>query len=269
MTLETLATVEASPARLANLLETASIASSDADDREILVRIGSETISTPASVPGADHGAYCSANADHVTRLSLSAGGPVEALFDLTTALAWLAWLDEAAEAVTMTFEGKADSRVAKRVVLAAGSTRVTVPCSTEWAPEEVSYALTERFAEGVFHDAAGNEMPTTVTTDAATLERLADAARLASGTRRVPLVVRDGAVRLEVEGDAGARVSGPLPATVAGPDVDTTYGPALARIAGGLEGQIDLQTGPGEPIAVVQAQPTVTLRYVVQPVTP
>jgi hypothetical protein len=268
MTMESLATVEAAPARLANLLETASIASSDADDREILVRIGPKTISTPASVPGADHAAYCTASADHVSRVSLSADRPVEALFDLATALAWLEWLGESAETVLMTFEGIPGSPVAEQFELVAGQTTVTVPCTTDWTADEVSYALTDRFAEGVFYDTADNEMPTRVRTDAATLARLTAAATLAKGERRIPLVVRDGALRLEVDGTSGTRVNGRLPATVEGPAVDTIYGPTLARVAGGLEGQIELQTGPGEPVAVVQAQPTFTLRYVVQPVT-
>lgn len=266
MAAERLARFVCPPDRLASLIETAALRRGDPDVHDVMfVRILPDRVETPASNPGASQSAYCTANATRYDDLELFVDPPVDLLFDLDVALSWLRWLEGGWGSVTATFEGDPDTGVVDRALYRTDGTEVAFDLDTDWSHEEISLTLPERFDGGQFLDAAGDPMPTTIRLDVAELERLLDAADLVGESDEYDVVVADGSLQF-VADRPDVSISSTFDADVTGPDCRTTVASDLRRVADSLEGTVQLQTGPGEPVAVVKDRTDFTLRFVVFP---
>jgi hypothetical protein len=258
--MDSLAVVESDPATFAAAIETAALHDGTAPaDREMFVRIDDDCVETPASGAGAQRASYCTIDGDRFDRLAVT-GGTVDAMFDIAAVLSWLEWVD--GDRLTARFEGQAG--IASRLTLSSNGDEVGVACVDDPAVlDSVETYLPDRFDDTTFLDEAGTPLPTTVETTAGELSRLVDAVDLAAAPEAYPLAVREGGLAVNVEGDS-ATVSASLDTDVAGPDVTNRYGEGFAAVVRGIDGDVTLQTGPGEPVAFVQKGPTHTLRFVV-----
>lgn len=262
--MDTLAVIESDPETLASAVEQAALhGTEDSADQEIFVRVTETSIETPASATGATQSSYCTIAAERFDRLAVMAPTAVDAMFEIDVFLGWLDWVD--ADSVTVRFCG--EGHVVTDLVLSAGDDEIVVDCPEDPAVlETVETDLPSRFADGQFLGDDGSPMPTTIETTAAELGRLVGAVDLAESEEGYPLVVRDGTLVVDVRGEISS-VTAPLEATVDGPAVTNHYGTGFAAVVSGLEGDLCLQTGPGEPVAFVQRREHYTLRFVVESV--
>lgn len=267
MTGEALARIRYDPGQLATTIEFAALRSGDPTAHDVMfTRLYPDRIETPASSPDATQVSYCTGEAAMYDELSVLVDPPVDAFFDIDLVLSWLDWLGDEDAPVTTTFVGDPATGITEKLVHEVGETEVVVPCVTDWTPDEVSLDLPDRFDDGRFLGADGEPVPTTVKTDAAQLDRLVAATDLARDDASYAVVVEDGQLRLDVADDDGVVATGPLPATVSGPDVRLTLGEEFRSVVSALVGTVELQTGPGDPLAILRHHENFTLRFVVFP---
>jgi len=261
--METLAVLESDPEKLAAVVETAALRDGHSEGtREMFVRVTEGAIETPASSAGAELGSYCTLRAGRLDRLAVTATAPVDAMFEIEPFLGWLEWVE--ADAVQVEFVGEVG--IASQLVLTGDDERVRMACIDDRALlDSVDTSLPDRFDGDQFLDGAGDPMATTVETTTGRLERLVAAVDRAESAGGYPLVVRDGVLAIDVEGEA-AHAQATLDAPAEGPAVTNHYGQAFADVVSGLDGPVRLQTGPGEPVAFVRADDDFTLRFVVAP---
>lgn len=265
LTGEPLARLESHPLVLAATVEYSALRSGDPTAHDVMfVRIGPDRIDTPAATPGAALASYCTGHAELFEELTVLADPPVDALFDIDQILSWLEWLESEDEPVTATYLGDPETGVTERIVHETSDSEVVIPCETDWSYDEVSLSFPDRFADGVLHDEAGEPMPTRIDTEVEELERLVEATDLATADEGYEIIVEDEQLRVEARNPAGLSVSGELGATVSGPDLRTVVKPDLERVVSGLIGPVTLQTGPGQPLAIVQGTDEFTPRFVV-----
>ncbi|MFC7132999.1 MULTISPECIES: hypothetical protein [Salinibaculum] len=259
--METLAVIESAPGAIAGAIEAAALSDGATETgREMFVRVTEDSVETPASGTGARRASYCTLDPGRFDDLVVPSEGAVEAMFDVDDVLGWLSWVDS--DRVTVRFEG--DAGIATRLTLAGGTDEVSVACVDDpTVLNNIETFLPTRFDGATFLDEDGTAMPTTVETTVAQLDRLVRAVDLADDGDRYPLHVRDDGVAVDVETER-ASVSAPLRADVAGPAVTNRYDESFAEVVQGLDGDVTLQTGPGEPVAFVQDRDTCTLRFVV-----
>lgn len=256
--METLAVLESDPAKLASAIETAALYEQGDTDQELFVRLTNDCIETPASATGATQSSYCTLAAEQFSRLDVQTT-PLDAMFKIGPFCGWLDWVD--ADSVAVHFRG---DHAVTELVLRADDDRISIGCSGDPAGlETVETSLPDRFADTQFLDSDGNPMPTTVETTTAQLTRLVEAVDLVESTEGYPLVVRDGGLAVDLDGE-DATVTAPLDATTEGPAVTNHYGHGFAEVVRGLTGPVTLQTGPGEAVAFVQEHDAYTLRFVV-----
>ncbi|MHB9287582.1 hypothetical protein ACKVMT_11165 [Halobacteriales archaeon Cl-PHB] len=231
----------------------------------MFVRVNPDRIDTPASVPDASQVSFCSARVGRFDAIEVVTDPPVYALFDVEQVLGWLGWLADHADHVTAAFEGDPATKVTERFVYRTARDEVTVPCATDWRREDLSLSLPERFDGAQFLDETGRPVPTRAETDAGELGRVVGAADLASdgNDHRLALGADDG-TRYAATGRGGEEVTGSLDGTVTGPTVEAVYGRGFARVVTSLEGAVELQTGPGQSLAIVKDREEFTLRFVV-----
>jgi hypothetical protein len=259
--MDSLAVIESDPTTFAEQITTAALHDGiDDANQEMFVRIDEDCIETPASDAGARRASYCTIRADSFDALSVPTGESVDAMFHIDTVLGWLEWVD--GDRLRATFEGQAG--IAARLVLESGDDRVTISCVDDLTVlNSIETVLPTRFDGTVFLDGDGSPMPTTIETTADELTRLVRAVELADTPAEYPLVVRDGRLVVDIDGDS-ASASAPLSASTEGPAVTNHYGEEFAEVVRGIEGDVTLQTGPGEAVAFVQDDPAYTLRFVV-----
>jgi len=175
--------------------------------------------------------------------------------------LRWLDWLDDAS--VEVVLGGDPDGQLIQWAEIRGDDHRVRAdPLPTDVALEGVDLGMPAPFATDGRFAPDGEPAPTTVATDAATLERLVTAADIVAGDG-VPVVVADADFRLAVSGETMDGV-GTLPArSVTGPDCRNWYGPELGALTRALSGPLRLEIVPGGPMAVIQESEAVTRRYV------
>jgi hypothetical protein len=259
--MDSLAVIRSEPTTFASAIGRAALADGTSHaDREMFVRLDEDCVETPASGTGARRASYCTLRADRFEEFTVSSAGSVDAMFDVGAVLGWLDWVE--GDRLTVRFEGQAG--VTSRLVLECGDDRVAVACVDDPAVlSTVETFLPDRFAGETFLSDDGTPMPTTVETTVAELERLVRAVDLAEASEGYPLTIRDGRLTADFDGEA-ARVTAPLGATVDGPAVTNRYGDGFAEVVDGIEGEVTLQTGPGEAVAFVQSGTAYTLRFVV-----
>ncbi|MFC6953809.1 hypothetical protein [Halorubellus litoreus] len=268
MTREPLATLRATRSAVRRMVGVASLATDgDAYYDEMLVRVTDDSVETPAGKRDTSMAAYCSVAHEAFDDVTLHIDGPAVAIFDIDAALGWLEWL--AAEQVEVVLLGDPEDAFAGTLELRTAAETVQVAC--RHGPEVLGTVTTElpsRFDdENRFRLEDGSVAPTRVQTDAASLERLADAVDLAETVDGYPFVVENGEFVLDVGSELSlAHATATLPGEVTGPDVSNRYSAELAALARALSGDIVVQTGPGEPLVVVQARELFTLRYVLLP---
>jgi len=174
--------------------------------------------------------------------------------------LRWLDWLDD--DSVTVVFGGDPDEQLIQWAEIRGEDHRVRAdPLPTDVAVGDLDLGMPAAFGDDGQFAPGGDPAPTTVETDAATLERLVTAADIVDGDG-VPVVVEDGQFRLAVSG----RVmdgTGTLSGTVEGPDCRNWYGPELGALTRTLSGAVRLEIVPGGPMAVIQETAAATRRYV------
>lgn len=234
---------------------------------EMLVRVTEDGIETPAGKRDTSMAAYCTVSHGAFEDVTLHIDEPAVAIFDIEAALGWLEWV--AAERVEVVLLGDPADAFAGTLELRTPSETVQVSC--RHGPEilgQVTTELPSRFDdENRFRLEDGSVAPTRVETTARELERLADAVDLAETVDGYPVVVEDGEFVLEVGSELSlAHASATLDGVVRGPDVANRYSAELAALARALEGEVVLQTGPDEPLVVVQPHELFTLRYVLLP---
>lgn len=256
-----LAVVEEEAADLRRIVETATLWSSEGGHEEIFVRFEPDRVETPANGVGATQMSYCTLEADGFDRLSVEQ--PVDALFPTGVVLSWLDWLD--GDSVTARFEGDPghDAGLADHVVLVGDRREARVDCVTDPAAlETVEIALPDRFEGAQYLGPEGDPVPTRIETTAAELQGVVAAAERCDVTA-YPLSTEDGEVIARIDGDStSARLR--LDATVSGPGIDGAFGPGFADVIQTVDGPVQLQTGFGLRLAIVQDGPEYTLRYVV-----
>lgn len=268
MTREPLATLSASREVFRRMVDLAAL-STDAGVYydEMLVRVTEDAVETPAGKRETSMAAYCTAFREAFGDVSLHVDEPAVAIFDIEAALGWLEWLD--ADAVDVVLLGDPDAAFAGTLEFRTASETVRVAC--RHGPEilgEVTTELPSRFDdEDRFRLEDGTLAPTCVETTAGELGRLADAVELAETVDGYPFVVEDGAFVLDVGSELSlAHAEAILDGVVTGPDVSNRYGAEFAALARALDGDVVVQTGPGEPLVVVQSHELFTLRYVLLP---
>jgi hypothetical protein len=264
---EPLARIRGDPAQLATTVEFAALRSGDPTAHDVMfTRLHPDRIETPASSPDASQVSYCTGKATMYDDLRLFVEPPVDALFDIDQVLSWLDWLGGVDEPVSTTFEGDPATGVTERLVHEAGDTEVIVPCEGDWGYEEISLSLPDHFRDGRFLDADGEPLPTRIRTHTDELARLVRAADMAGSDGEYAFAVEDGDLRFVVDGPDGLLARSRLAAEVQGPDVRTTVGEDFQSVVSGLVGPVELQVGPGKPLAIFQFHDDYTLRFVVYP---
>jgi len=268
MTREPLATLAASRAGLRQMVGLGALGTSEGVYYdEMLVRVTEDRVETPAGKRETAMAAYCTVEHEVFDSVDLHSQDPAMAVFDVDAALGWLEWL--AADAVEVVLLGDPSDAFAEALELRTASETVHLAC--RHGPEilgQVTTELPSRFDEDDrFRLEDGSLAPTRVATTAAELERLADAVELAETVDGYPFVVEDGAFLLDVGSELSvAHATATLDGDVTGEDVSNRYSAELAALARALEGDVVVQTGPDEPLVVVQQHSLFTLRYVLLP---
>ncbi|NHN40273.1 hypothetical protein G9C85_01305 [Halorubellus sp. JP-L1] len=268
MTREPLATLSGSRAGFREMVNLAALGTGDGVYYdEMLVRVTADRVETPAGKRETSMAAYCTVEHGAFDGVSLHIDEPAVAIFDIEAALGWLEWLE--ADDVDVVLLGDPGDAFAGTLEFRTDAETVQVAC--RHGPEilgEVTTELPSRFDDADrFRLEDGSRAPTLVETTAGELERLADAVELAETVDGYPVVVADGRFELDVGSElslAHARTT--LDGKVTGPDVANRYSADLAALARALDGDVVLQTGPDEPLVVVQTHSLFTLRYVLLP---
>lgn len=265
MDAEPLARIECDPAILAAIIEAAALRSGTDDAHDVMFsRLYPDRIDSPASSPNATQASYCTGHASQFESVELFVDPPVDVMFDIDRALAVLSWLEDAAGTMTLTFEGDPAGGVVARMVHEVTDATVVLPAETDWVLGELSLALPDRFRDGQFLGADGDPVPTRASLDTAALERLVRGADLADGRNGYTVRIGGGEVGIATGREGGATVDATAPADVSGPTVTRRVAQGLARVATSIEGGVELQTGPDEPLAIVKDRDHFALRFVV-----
>lgn len=236
---------------------------------EILLEIGPDGVATPAGSTSSSLATYCTGEADLFEDLSTVDDAALTAIFDIEEFTAWLRWVDDGSP-IEVEFVGDPEAGIVGAFHLSNGAQTAVVDCYRDpLLLEELTFELPSRFTdEDRFLLENGEPAPTQVQTTAAAMERLADAVDRSPAVDRYPFVLSDGDVQVDLDGGGGTRVSGTLPGTVrSGPDVHNQYEEGFRAVFGCLSGELELQTGPDEPLVVVEDGADYTLRYVIMPV--
>jgi hypothetical protein len=257
-----LAAIEGTPAEIAAAIRTAALYGEGNDPHEeMYIRVDDECIETPASAADATQTSYCTLHNSGFD--SIRADEPVKALFPVAELLGWLAWFD-ADVPITIELLGEPGAEVITAFDISNGGRSVRIPCIDNPAIlSDVKVWLPDRFDAGRFLDENGDPLPTTIETTISEVERLVDAADRCEGIESYPLIVQDGDLRIELDGE-NVSVAGHLKATVDGPNVRNQYGAGFARIVRGIDGEVELQTAPGGDLVFVQETEHARLRYYV-----
>ena len=231
---------------------------------EMLVRVDGSSLRTPAGSADAPLSAYCTARTELLDAFDAVEETLVTAVFDIVELRDWLAWVGDVEGDVSVRVDGDPETGCASRLVVRSGDATARIDCASDSALRaDVSLELPARFTDDErFLLADGTPAPTVVETEADQLRRIADGVRTAGATT-YPFVVDDGSLRFELREDGTPRASDELAGEVSGPAVRNEYGGALGGVADVLTGSVTLQTGPGEPLAVVSRRSGFTLRYV------
>lgn len=236
---------------------------------EILLEIRPEGVATPAGSTSSSLATYCTGDAELFDELSTVGDAALTAIFDIEEFTAWLRWVDDGSP-IEIEFVGDPEAGIVGAFHLSNGAQTAVVDCYRDpLLLEELTFELPSRFTDDDrFHLENGDPVPTVVETTAATMERLVAAVALSPSIDRFPLVVEDGALRLRLGRNGTTTVSGTLSGTVRpGPDVHNEYEEGFAAVFRCLSGELELQTGPNEPLVVVERGANYTLRYVIMPV--
>ncbi|WP_439026540.1 hypothetical protein [Haloarchaeobius sp. DT45] len=236
---------------------------------EMLIRVHEDRIETPAGSVGSSLATYGTVSADVLSAVTVTCPDPVTAIFDIRETLDWLGWVaTDRTEELTVEFRGDCETGNASELRVSNGSVTARIDCYRD--PElfeQITMELPDRFTEDErFRLEDGSLAPTVVETTAETVRRISTGVDLDATLSTYPFVVEDGTLRLVLSNGRYTRATGTLDATVDGPDVDNEYGPAFAALFEAVAGEVTIQTGPGEPLVVVQDRPVFTLRYVVIP---
>jgi hypothetical protein len=268
MTREPLATLSASREVLQRMVDLGALGTGEGVYYdEMLVRVTEERVETPAGKRETAMAAYCTVEHEVFESVALHIDDPANAVFDIDAALGWLEWIQ--AEAVEVVLLGDPSEAFAETLELRTASETVQVAC--RHGPEVLGQVTTElpsRFDDrDRFRLEDGSLPPTRVETTAAELQRLAEAVELAETVDGYPFEVEDGEFVLEIGSDLSvAHATATLSGVVTGEDVSNRYSAEFAALARALEGDVVLQTGPDEPLVVVQPHSLFTLRYVLLP---
>ena len=220
MDAEPLPRIDCDPARMAAIIEAASLRSGTEDAHDVMFsRVYPDRLESPASSPEATQASFCTGRASQFDSVELFVEPPVEVLFDIDAALETLAWFQDASPTLTLTFEGDPAGRVTTRLVHEAPDARVTLPAETDWTHHDLSLSLSERFAAGQFLDATGEPVPTTASLDTDLLERLVRGSDL-TGEDTHTLRIDEDSVGIEGGSPDGISMAASVPADVSGPPV-------------------------------------------------
>ena len=268
MTREPLATLAASRAAFRQMVDLGALGTAEGVYYdEMLVRVTGDRVETPAGKRETTMAAYCTVEHAAFDEVELHVPDAAVAVFDVDAALGWLEWLEaDAAEVVLL---GDPSDAFAEALEVRTASETVHLAC--RHGPEilgQVTTELPSRFDESDrFRLEDGSLAPTRVRTTAAELERVADAVELAETVDGYPFVIEDGEFLLDVGSDLStAHATAALDGDVTGEDVSNRYSAEFAALARALDGDVVLQTGPDEPLVVVQPHSLFTLRYVLLP---
>ncbi|WP_435318527.1 hypothetical protein [Haloarchaeobius sp. TZWSO28] len=236
---------------------------------EMFVQIHEDRIETPAGSIGSSLATYGTVSTGVLSDVTIDCGQPVTAIFDIQETLRWFGWVATApTEELTVEFIGDPESGNASDLRVSTPDITARIDCYRD--PElfeQITMELPDRFTdEERFRLEDGSLAPTVVETTAETVRRIATGIDLDPNLSTYPFVVEDGQLRVVLRNRQYTRATGTLDATVEGPDVENEYGEAFAALFDAVSGEVTVQTGPAEPLVVVQERPAYTLRYVVLP---
>ncbi|WP_267639700.1 hypothetical protein [Haloarchaeobius amylolyticus] len=236
---------------------------------EMYVRVHEDRIETPAGSVDSSLATYGTVSTDVLPGSEVAHDGPVTAIFDIRETLQWLGWVaTDPTDDLTVEFVGDPETGNASDLQVTNGRVTAHIDCYRD--PElfeQITMELPRRFtADERFRLEDGSLAPTVVETTAESMQRIAAGVELDSHLSSYPFVVEDGELRLVLENRQYTRAAGTLEATVEGPDVANEYDEAFAALFDAVSGDLTVQTGPGEPLVVVQERPAFTLRYAVMP---
>jgi len=236
---------------------------------EMLVEVGPDGVETPAGSTSSSLVTYCTVAADLFDEFETVSDGRYTAVFDIEEFTTWLQWVDNGPP-VELRLVGDADSEVASEVHLNCGDLTAVVDCYRDPALlDSLTYELPSRFTDDErFRLETGDLAPTCVETTAEAMGRITGAVDRSPTVDYYPFAVEDDELHLNLDQRGGVRASGRLDATVrSGPAVHNEYDSEFRSVFRCLSGDLEIQTGPQEPLVVVVDRDLSTLRYVVMPV--
>ncbi|KAB1193362.1 hypothetical protein GJR96_07860 [Haloferax sp. MBLA0076] len=109
---------------------------------------------------------------------------------------------------------------------------------------------------------------PTVIQTKTDALMRITKAGMKVNHGDSFEIKVENGDFRIDIHDKKGNSVRGVLSSNVQGPDFKNAYGEAFAQVAKSLEdGNVELQSGPGQRLAVIQEGDHYRAHHVIAPV--
>lgn len=193
-----------------------------------------------------------------------------EAILDVSQTIEYLSYASTGGT-VELTFSGSEKRRLSS-MLRAEGALEawVNLPGS-ESSIEHVPYGQPSRYTdEERFTSVSGNKAPTTVETDVSNIERIVDVVKADRDQDYYPIVVDDGAFRINVGESHSSGVRGELGSTsIDGPDIENFYSSGFEEVINVLSGSVELQTAPGNnPLSIVEEGGSGdVIRHVVGPV--
>lgn len=261
MSEEVLATIEGSAQDVRRMIEATALAGrGDPYHDDIYVNIGDGELRTIVGSPGNVVVAFCSFNENFVETIE----GDVEAIIDVGD---FLSYLDIATDGgrVELEWLGDEDDRLATRLRMEGKLQSTIMLPASEAVLEEVPLGLPQSFdEENQMHNSEGDTLGTEIGTSVQELQTIVDAVDLREDIDFYPVVVDDGAFKLDVGDERDQEIRGVLTAEVEGVDVDNRYNEGFTELVDTLSGGVDLATDEDAPLAAVKESDGAVLRHVI-----
>lgn len=269
---ETKATITATAAEFKYLIVRSALDKTGGDPpwvhSDIYLDIDEESVDVLVSAGGGSVLTYCTFDSSFFADIE----GEGVALVEVQPTLDRLGVADGGGR-MEFEFVGPEDGDQAETLV-ANGALEMSVSLpAAEKAMEKVPADLPERWDdEEMFLSPSGNRHKTVIDTASKHVRKIIEAVDLHDNLDYFPIAVEDGEFYLDAGDDLG-HLRGELRASVSGPDLKNWYGPGFEALFTTVDGQVVLQTTPGDgggyPMAVVADEPDHTIRHVLVEVNP
>lgn len=214
---------------------------------------------------------YTSFYENYFDELTVPGDDPVEAVWSVSEVEDYLGLVaDSHSDSIKMQITGEAENGLAEHLRLDGSLwTEIKLPQAGN-VLERVPMNLPDRWENNVFHSPSGNEPSTFINTTVSQLDKIQQAVDLDDDCDYPPIAVKDEQFILQIgeEGKSRSSIGGTLNASnVEGADVTNSYNRGFDEIIGTLSSEVNLQTAPGAPMAVVKEHSNRIIRHVLSPV--